>query len=292
MKVLNLDNWCKEAEDILWGYWDEDGNDWISDTVGVIASLDNPNFNYSQFDNLRFIASCTTGLDHIDTEYCKAHGIDIISLQGEIEFLRDVRATSEHAWALIMALIRKVPFAHNDVCAGNWKREAWQGTELCGKTLGIVGHGRIGHHVYGYANAFGMNSWVYDKVSTKDDLKVLLGESDIVTVHVPLNEETTGMFSYKEFALMKPTAYFINTSRGAVVDEEALLDALYNKKIAGAALDVVCGEPNNINPKLLAYAETYDNLILTPHIGGNTAESRRNTQLFIANKIKSYIENL
>jgi phosphoglycerate dehydrogenase-like enzyme len=112
--------------------------------------------------------------------------------------------------------------------------------------------------------------------------------ADILTVHVPLNDTTRGMFSRNEFAQMKPTAYFINTSRGPVVDEDALLGALRNGWIAGAALDVFCDEPH-VNPLLIEYAKTYDNLILTPHLGGNTQESREKTQVHLAQKIIDFL---
>jgi D-3-phosphoglycerate dehydrogenase len=238
------------------------------------------------FPNLKFVVSCTTGLDHINTDYCKQKGIEVISLRGETEFLQDVHATAEHTWALILALVRKLPFAHNDVCVDNWDRERWQGIELHGKKLGIIGYGRVGRQVAGYVEAFGMFPLVCDK---EGHLEFVLRNADIVTIHVPLTDETRGMFSYDQFKLMKPTACFINTSRGQVVDEEALLWALEQEKIVGAALDVANGEPNNINPALLEYARTHSNLIVTPHTSGNTQESREKTQVFLATKIKDFI---
>jgi len=217
--------------------------------------------------------------------------------------LQDVYATAEHTWTLILSLIRKVPFAFDDVKRGNWNREAWQGCELRGKTLGIVGYGRVGQQVAKIAEAFGMNIIWHDKYIPEPPsntipacfkvdrtLEVLLKESDIITVHVPLDESTRGMFGVEQFAMMKSTAYFVNTSRGAVVQEDALLWALIEKKIAGAALDVVNDEPN-IYHALKMYIDWPDkyNLIITPHCAGNTAESREKTQLFIANKIKEFI---
>lgn len=284
MKILNLDNWCDEAEGML--------KPWLGDhkwkeAEGLIVSLESGLPPDYLIPNIKFIASCTTGLDHIDLEYCKAKGIKVISLQGE-PILKDVYATAEHTWALIMALIRKVPWAFDDVKQGNWNREAWQGTELRGKTLGIVGFGRIGQQVAKIAEAFGMRVIKHDKTHGYR-LEPLLRDSDIVTVHVPLNEETKGMFGIEQFKLMKPTAYFINTSRGAVIYEGDLLRALSTNVIAGAALDVVLDEPN-IWPMLYKYEK--DNLIITPHIGGNTAESRKKTQIYIANKIKEYINEL
>jgi len=214
--------------------------------------------------------------------------------------LQDVYATAEYTWALILSLIRKVPFAFDDVKCGNWKREAFQGTELHGKTLGIVGYGRVGQQVARIAEVFGMKVIANDLPSDRHDapyknhkvefctLDTLLRYADIITVHVPLNESTRGIFGWKQFEMMKPTAYFINTSRGGIVSHHALEDVLMTGEITGAALDVVDGEPE-LDKCLLDYINSDDNLIITPHIAGNTAESREKTQLFIANKIKEFI---
>jgi D-3-phosphoglycerate dehydrogenase len=307
MKILNLDTWGDKATEILKPYR-YNGGDPTWETNGIIASLEH-RFTRQEIDewpNLKFIASCTTGLDHIDTDYCKVKGIKIISLQGE-SILRDVYATAEHTWALILSLIRKVPWAFDDVKKGNWDRESWQGSELYGKTLGIVGYGRVGQQVARIAEGFGVKTLYNDikNIDTADyggnSLNAVLKFSDMVTVHVPLNKETTGMFGIEQFKMMKPTAYFINTSRGAVVDEKALLSALMNKQIAGAAIDVVnnehagewveCNDPRRyLNFTLRDYAGARDNLIITPHIGGNTAESRDKTQIYIANKIVDFIK--
>ena len=295
MRILNLDNWCEEAKESLneFEFTHEGMNTYESE--GIIANL---KYKFDEkvlrgYPNLKFIASCTTGLDHIDTDYCEAKGIDIISLKGETDLLRDVWATAEHTWALIMSLVRKVPFAFDDVKRGNWDREAWQGTELRGKTLGVVGYGRVGRQVARFAEAFGMYIMIYvpNHPLGESYLDTVLRRSDIVTVHVPLNTETTGMFGEEQFKRMKPTAYFINTSRGAVVDEAYLWRALKDKWIAGAALDVLENEPN-INPSLIEYAKQNTNLVLTCHIAGNTAESRKKTQLHIANKIKECVNGL
>ena len=258
----------------------------------MVTSL---NRKYSRHDCAEFdlIASCTTGTDHIDNG-----DVPLISLKGDTDFLKNIHATAEHTFALILALIRKVPAAFEDVKAGNWDRDSFRGTELYGKTLGVIGYdGRVAQQVIKIADGFGMFVHGVDiiplkniesDVTYKETLEYVLKTSDIITVHVPLNSETEGMFGPEQFALMKPTAYFINTSRGAVVDEAALWYALAIKRIAGAAIDVCCGEPNLLNPSLWQYAEEENNLIITPHVGGNTAESRRATQLYIAEKILDY----
>lgn len=266
------DIWCEKALDML-----PPGN-------YLVASLD-WTYPYDECKKFDFIVSGTTGTGHIDNR-----DIPLISLQGERDFLMDVWATAEHTWALILSLVRKVPFAHNDVCAGNWNREVWQGTELRGKTLGIVGYGRVGQQVAEFAKAFGMIVWTYDGEHDRRIFHDVLQVADIITVHVPLNDETRGMFGREQFAMMKPGAYFINTSRSDIVDAPALWSALVNQKITGAAIDVMEGYNEVDRESLLDIAKCTDRLILTPHIAGNTAESREKTQLFIAERIKQFIQ--
>lgn len=278
------DNWGEEALEII-----KDIN------ANVLVTKLNKEYTYEECKQFDLIASCTTGTDHIQNK-----DIPLISLKGEIEFLQDVRATSEHTIALILALIRKIPAAFDDVKKGNWDREAWQGSELYGKTLGIVGYGRVGRQVSSVAKAFGIkviwhdpyvqaqSNTIPDHLRVNRTLDNLLKESDIVTAHIPLNYKALGMFGAEQFKQMKSTAYFINTSRGAIVDEGGLITALLEKKIAGAAIDVATGEPD-IWEQLRIYAKTQNNLIITPHLGGQTAESRYKTQIFIAHKIKEFI---
>ncbi len=300
MRVLLLDNWTDEAKAALADLCDLDFPGFVvdCDTVdGLVVRLNERHkwCGPDNFPNLKFVASCTTGLDHIDLDYCKSRGIAVLSLQGDTEFLRGVHATAEHTMALILSLIRRVPFAHKDVCEGRWDREAWRGSELHGKHVGIVGYGRVGQQVAQLAQAFAMRLVYWDinpahpdSHVAKNSLDEVLREADVLSVHVPLDDSTCGMFSEAQFRMMKPTAHFINTSRGAVVDEVALLKALREGWIAGAALDVMCGEPY-VNEDLREYARTHDNLILTPHIAGNTAESRLKTQLRMVKKIREFI---
>ena len=313
MRILNLDNWCEEATKILREFAEVKELRWAEEQYeGLITSLSKPfeSEHLLMFPNLKFVASCTTGLDHLPLEALRNNGIKVISLMGETDFLQDVWATAEHTMALILSLVRHIPAAFDDVKQGNWKRDRWQGSELHGKTLGIVGYGRVGRQVARFAEAFGMkviwhdpyitvpeHNTIPDCCRTDREMNDLLRESDIVTVHVPLNESTRGMFGAEQFRLMKPTAYFINTSRGAVVDENALIEALEEKYIAGAALDVVINETgwSRFHNDLLLQADNYeepDNFIITPHIAGNTAGSREKTQFFIANKIKEYVNGL
>lgn len=238
----------------------------------------------SRAQELRVIATATTGLDHIDIEYAAANEIKVLSLKGDVNFLRRVTATAELAWGLLLATVRKIPSAVESAKRGEWDRERFLGSQLSGKTLGVVGYGRLGAMVANYGLTFGMRVLTCDKqpLSTADsieqvDFRHLLCESDVVSIHVPLNEETQGMFDHSSLAMLKEGAVVINTSRGAVIDETALLDALKSGRLGGVGLDVIDGEwcQDLASHPLIQYARTHSNLIVLPHIGGVTYESQR-----------------
>jgi D-3-phosphoglycerate dehydrogenase len=247
--------------------------------------------------DLKIVVTPTTGLNHIDTEELERLGIQLISLRGEVDFLKEVRATAEHTIGLILSLLRHIPQAAMDVQAGHWRRDRFLGSELQGKTVGIVGYGRLGKLVARYLQAFGCRLLAHDPIlpATYNDgivegvaLQRLLNESDLVTLHVDLRKQTWRFFGRDSFEKMKPGSYFINTSRGELIDESALIQALDSGRIAGAALDVLCGETPEgtmTTHPLVRYARTHSNIIVTPHLGGCTAESRRKTELFLAEKL-------
>jgi len=245
---------------------------------------------------LKIICTPTTGLDHIDIEEANRRDIRILSLQGETEFLSDIRATAEHTIALILALLRKVPQSTAHVVRGGWNRDLFKGRELYKKTAGVVGYGRLGRIVARYLAAFGMSVLVSDPKAdpasvepcvTTSSFENLLTKADLVTVHANLCPSTVRLFGREQFALMKRGAWFINTARGGLVDEDALLEALRNGHLGGAALDVLCGEDwtGMGHHPLVAYARDHDNLLITPHIGGCTMESMERTEIFLADKL-------
>lgn len=249
---------------------------------------------------LRVVASNTTGLNHIDVETLAERQIKLLSLKGETEFLQDVRATAEHTLALILALIRRIPAAYSDVLKGNWRREDFQGRELFGKTAGIIGYGRLGRLVARYLATLGMNIVVSEKSSSFPQLdsgirrvstEELLQIADVVSLHADFSPENERMLSHAEFALMKPDAIFVNTARGELIDEIALVNALESGRIGGAALDVLSDEHQSISTsnRLIVYAQSHENLIISPHIGGFTRESLEKTEVFIAKKICEWI---
>lgn len=246
---------------------------------------------------LKVVVSATTGVDHLDLQAMRARGIAALTLRGETAFLQTVTATAEHTWGLLLALQRKLKAAMMMGASGLWDRDQLRGHELRGATLGIVGYGRLGRMVAQYGRAFGMRVLVFDPYvqvedfTQVDSLQALCARSDVISLHVPLNEETRHLFDAAIFAQCKAGAVLINTSRGAVIDSAALLAALRAGQIGGAALDVVDGElsPESLPAHpLLQYAREHDNLIITPHIGGATVESMAKTEAFMAQKLYDY----
>ncbi len=246
-------------------------------------------------DRLRFIATPTTGLNHIDLPLARRRGVEVISLRGETDFLKEVRATAELAVGLMLASIRNLTAATDHVLGGGWDRDRFRGGELHEKTIGIVGFGRLGRLVAKYLSAFDVRLLATDPREPDDlpdnvqmvSLDSLLEQSDIVSLHVNLCDETFGMFGPNQFARMKPGARLINTARGELVDETALLDSLRSGRLAGAALDVLCDERSSgmEGSELVRYVKEHANLIITPHLGGCTVESMAKTEIFLAEKL-------
>ena len=226
-----------------------------------------------------------TGLDHIDLAECKRRNIRVLSLR-DTDVLPTITATAEHTIGLILALVRKIPQAAESTRRGEWDRSRFMGRELKWMHTAIVGFGRIGQMVCDRLRAFGVNVSVITEECQRDSAIPPHRDADIVTIHVDLNDSTRGMCNAAFFDSMKPGSYFINTSRGQVVDEAALLASLRSGHLAGAALDVVHNEPDGINPELVRFAnEQPDRLILTPHIGGYTSDSLEKAETALARKL-------
>jgi D-3-phosphoglycerate dehydrogenase / 2-oxoglutarate reductase len=252
---------------------------------------------------LRIIVTPTTGLNHIDLEEAERRGIRVLALRGETQFLKEIRATAEHTIGLMLALVRHVPAAVEHVKAGGWNRDRFKGAELYGKQIGIIGYGRLGQIVARYLQAFDAELLTSDPVYepevmaewvTRVPLDELLQRVDLVTVHVNLSPETRGFFGRDQFARMKKGAWFVNTARGELIDEGALLDALRAGHLAGAALDVLCDERAEgvgAHP-LVAYAREHGHLLITPHIGGCSAESIEKAEMFMAERLLALLQEV
>lgn len=242
-------------------------------------------------EKLKIIARAGVGLDNIDVAAAKEKGIQVVNAPEAPSV-----AVAELVIGLMLAFVRHIPAADASMKSGRWEKKAMMGRELRGKTLGIIGTGSIGKEVARRAKAFKMNLLFYDIVEDREfaeeiggkyvGLEELLRNSDFVSIHVPLTEETRKMIGEKELSLMKPHAVLINTSRGAVVDEKALAEALKAGKIGGACLDVFEKEPPTGSPILEC-----PNTILTPHIGASTVEAQREAALIIAEKIRKIVES-
>lgn len=245
--------------------------------------------------NLKVISNYAVGFDNIDVEAATKQGIYVTNTPGVL-----TETTADFTWALLMAVARRVVEGDKYVGRGFWK-VAWApmmmlGNDIYGKTLGIVGLGRIGAAVARRTKGFNIRILYHSRTRKIDlekelgveyaDFETLLRESDFVTIHVPLTNENFHMIGEREFSLMKRTAYLINTSRGSVVDQKALYNALKEGKIAGAALDVFEQEPINSKNPLLQL----DNVVLTPHIVSASVETRTKMGVMAAENLVSVLK--
>ena len=248
-------------------------------------------------ERLKVISNYAVGYDNIDVEAATKRGIYVTNTPGVL-----TETTADLAWAILMAIARRVVEADKYVRAGRWIH-AWGpkmmlGSDVHGKTLGIVGLGRIGSAVARRAKGFNMRVIYYDVVRREDlegeldleykPLEELLKEADYITLHVPLTKDTYHLIGERELNMMKPTAYLINTSRGAVIDQRALYRALKERRIAGAALDVFEKEPIDQDDPLLEL----DNVVLTPHIGSASVETRKKMAMMAAENLVSVLRGV
>jgi D-3-phosphoglycerate dehydrogenase len=249
---------------------------------------------------LKVIGSNTTGHPHIDVDYARKKGIEVVTLKNQHDFLRTITPTAELTWGLIIALTRNLVPAFHSVLEGRWERWPFGGERMLSRmTLGIVGLGRLGGMVASYGVSFGMRVCYYDPyvdesamdVARAETLGELVETSDIISIHIPHEPETENLFGREVFSRFKHGAYFINTSRGEVIDEQALLECLERGNLAGAAVDVLAGEfepgfDRRVHEQpLVKYAAEHSNLIITPHIGGSTVDAWGLTQEYTVRKV-------
>jgi len=247
---------------------------------------------------LKAIVTPTTGINHIDNDYCLSKGIKIISLHGEKDFLSTVSSTAEHAWCLAMNLARSFKESHKRAERNSWDRSSLDIVEIRNKTIGIIGFGRLGKMIANYANAFSARVIYFDINSEANDSKIraefsslnnLLSNSDFIFLMANYSKENLNMLSTNKLRLMKPTSFFINVSRGELIDQDCLYLMLKNKKIRGAALDVLYNDSawssnQEVSNNLIELSKTNHNLIITPHIGGYAIDAIHKTRKFITDK--------
>ena len=240
---------------------------------------------------LKLVARPGTGLDNVDVEYAKSRGVAVVNSPESL-----IEAVSEHVILLMLALSRRLVQADLSTKAGKWEKNSLMGVELKGKTLGVVGLGRIGRRIAEIGKTLGMSVLFYDVITIPPDVLSSLGAkvvsldelfiaSDYITLHVPMTPETAHMVGAQRIAQMKKTAVLVNTSRGGVIDEAALAGALKEGRIAGAALDVFEKEPPS------GEIMSAPNTILTPHIGGQTEEAQANAIVVIGEKVKAFFSS-
>lgn len=237
---------------------------------------------------LKVIGRAGVGVDTIDVDAATEHGIAVLNAPSG-----NTISAAELAFALLLALVRRVPAADRSMKQGEWDRARFSGTELQGKTLGLVGAGRIGGEVSRRAHAFGMRVVVYDPFLNEDRARTLdvelasledvLRRADVLSIHVPLTDSTAGLIGAAQLAMMKRGALLVNAARGGIVDESALAHALANNRLGGAALDVFEQEPLPADHPL----RKIDNLVLTPHLGASTEEAQQNVALEIAEAVRA-----
>lgn len=292
MKVLILDNVSEIAKEIL-------ANEGIEGVILKTPSLEElckiiPDYegviirNSTQMTKevldcakkLKVIARAGVGVDNIDVDYATEKGVWVInSPDGNTE------ATAEHTIAMILSVSRKIPQAFSSLKSGVFERPKFMGNEVFGKTLGIIGFGKIGSRVAEIANVLGMQIVVFDPYAKKEavenlgaefaaDLNKFLPKCDYLTVHVPKNKDTTDMINSDSIYELKKGAKIINCARGGIVNEIALKEALENGHISGAALDVFIGEPEIAKSPFYPFEDISDNLIIVPHLGASTFEAQ------------------
>lgn len=241
-------------------------------------------------ERLRLVARAGIGIDNIDVEAASRRGVLVINAPEG-----NVRSTAEHTIGLLFALARRVISADASVRAGRWKA-GYEGAQIAGKRLGVVGVGKVGRQVASLAGALGMEVVASDPYLGPDEwtrvpvqplpLQQLLSTSDFVTLHVPLVQETDGLIGARELAFMKPGGYLVNCARGGLVDEAALVKALDAGHLAGAALDVFEEEPLPAGSPLLSAP----NLILTPHVAASTREAQIQVSREVAEQVLDFFE--
>lgn len=247
--------------------------------------------------NLKIVATPSTGTNHLDVKAAADNGVIVCSIK-TADFLKNIHASSEHTFALLLAMIKKIPFVSESARNGIWREEehVFRSIELNGRTIGIIGYGRIGGNLARYCHSFGMKVLAYDpfknindtfveQVSSKEDL---LERSDIVSVNYHLTPDNHGSFGKTDFEKMKPGSYFLNTARGELVDEHAMIEALKSGKLKAAAVDVISNESGHDkwDHPVIAYARKSRSLLVTPHTAGLTVDSESKAAIEILREIE------
>ena len=234
------------------------------------------------------INTCSTGMNHIDVDYCNDNNIKIYSLTKDMDLINDLPSTSELAFGLMMSLLRKIPQGKNHVSEYNWDYTQFMGRQIKDLNIGIIGYGRLGKMMFNYCKAFGANVYVYDPYvsHTFSNLEEIFTKCDVISLHVHVTDETKYMINKDLFGSIKKDCYIINTSRGEIVNENDIVEGLKSKTITGYGTDVIEHEFDLLflSPIIKAMNEG-ENIIITPHVGGMTVEGQTKAYTWAINKL-------
>tara|TARA_B100000482_G_scaffold192501_1_gene181231 strand:+ start:4140 stop:5078 length:939 start_codon:yes stop_codon:yes gene_type:complete len=273
----------------------------LLDTTGADYLFTNPNKQnfildkeVLQFGFLKVINTCSTGLNHIDTNYCKENKIDVWSLKEDYELINDLPSTSELAFGLMMSLLRNIPKSFHSVKDGNWDYEPYVGHQIKGKTIGVIGYGRLGKIMCKLFDGWGVKLLAtdpYERIITARGVPLdeLLEKSDVVFLHTHVTDDTRGMVDEEFLSYMKEGSYLINTARGELVDEKAIIESIECGHLKGYGTDVIKDEFGDIqNSKLVEFSmNPNNNVVITPHIGGMTIEGQTKAYHWAIGKFKN-----
>jgi D-3-phosphoglycerate dehydrogenase / 2-oxoglutarate reductase len=255
----------------------------------------NPNHQNYKIDKellddtqVSIINSCSTGLNHIDLDYCKKNNIEIQCHKNDYELINQLPSTSELAFGLMLSLLRNIPECNNHVSRYYWDYTQFMGRQVKDLKIGIIGYGRLGKMMEGYCKSFGAETFIYDPYVniSQTSLEVMFKKCDVISLHVHVTDETKYMVNQKLLGLSKKGLYLINTSRGEIVNEEDIVQSLNNKNLLGYGADVIEDEFNDItNSPIIKAMNEGKNIIVTPHIGGMTIEGQTKAYKWSINKL-------
>ena len=278
--------------------------DWSKDSIrsvlidfNIDTILCNPNQQTYKIDrdllrgtNVKLINTCSTGMNHIDVDYCNENDIKIYSLTKDYDLINDLPSTSELAFGLMMCLLRSIPAGQKHVSDYKWDYTQFMGRQVKDLKIGIIGYGRLGKMMYNYCKAFGADVTIYDPhvfLHYKEErLEDIFTNCDVISLHVHVTDETKYMVNKKLLGLMKKNSYIVNTSRGEIVNESDIVAALKNRTLGGYATDVVENEFDDLtkSPIIRAMNEG-QNIIVTPHVGGMTIEGQTKAYKWAIDKL-------
>ena len=303
MKILISDKMSNKVEDVLkskqinfdikTGMSPEELKEVIDQYDGILirSATKLTSDILSDCKNLKVIGRAGVGVDNVDLDQATKNKILVMNTP-----LGNLEATAELSVGLMFSLMRNIHLANDSTHQGKWEKPKFIGTELKGKTLGIVGYGNIGQRVAEICSTIGMNIITNSKSASDEDLsrykakkvstEQLIKDADIVSIHTKLNDETKYMFNKETLSSMKPTSVIINCARGGLINEVDLKDALNNGVIAGAAIDVYENEPATDNVMFGA-----KNLLLTPHLGASSKEAQSNVAIDVANQVADFLKD-